>query len=222
MSPREDGRRFSCTHCGGTNYASDVLSRWLRNHPQLATAPITLNDLDMQVRRFGTRRDREGLPRDVVWSQIVEFKTHGKALEAWQRDACVELDTGLRTKSFNDGRGPDGRLVPGHPPNQRQLKSTYDGTLRRVLHYGVHICTLSGDTPGTSDVITWETANGHWRVQITYEQLVDLLLFEIHPDSLKPISDYQHKPRRDDVPLFDVTNYLSADDQRVDLDNETC
>lgn len=210
MTPPKDRRIYVCQHCAGTNYYSPAVSRWIRNHPRLKDAPITLNDLDMQVRRYTTKLDPRKINRDVVYSMIVEIKTRNEQLETWQRDACIELDACVRTKAFADQRSEDGLLPAGHVDNHRRVISSYDGKPRRVIHYGVFVCTMSDDTPGASDWILWENAAGTWRRQISVEQFEQLMLFELNPDSLNPIADRQRKPVISENPLFDINDYLSG------------
>jgi hypothetical protein len=171
---------------------------WIRNHPKLDSQEhgISVMDTDLIVHKFGRRRGLiRGWDRDVQYLMKVEVKTQGAAVGPAQRDTINAVDNLLRTKPWKEHR-IDGKLIPGHPQNIRNVVSSIAGREVRIICHGVHVLRMSGPTPGTSDWLRWDER------LITGEQLVQLFRYELDPDSLRVMEHREHKKISDQHPLF--------------------
>jgi len=177
---------------------------WVRNHPELDSVRecLCIGDSDLWVHRYGTRRSRLGVNRDVQYLMLVEVKTHGRDMGAPQRDLLAIVNDLLRTNAWKEQRA-NGQFISGHAQNARTVYSYIAGKRVRVYCYGVHKLRMSGASPQTSQWMTWSDGGGVEQY-ITVDQLLGLLRFDLNPDSLRPMEHREHK-RRDEPPpaLFD-------------------
>lgn len=188
-----------CPKCGNLVSTEPPIKAWIRMHQDLDSrnACLCIGDCDLWVQRYGTRRTRfSGVDRDVQYLMLVEIKTHGKDLEKPQRDLLHTVNQLLRTKWWTEKRD-NGRFVPGHSQNQREVYSVMADKVVQVLCFGVHKWILSGSVLSDSEWMTWDDK------LIDGDQLLKLLRFDLSPDSLKPMEHREHKRMRaNDLPLF--------------------
>jgi hypothetical protein len=147
-------------------------------------------DVDLVVLQYGVRRDRLGIDRSVKRQMAIEVKTQGSSPDEQQLENLSILDARTRTV-YPVERDRRGRFGLEHSANIRLGRGS-----RAVLNYGVHVLRMSGDRPDTSDELTWSSvSDGRLMGEraITLDQLVQVLRFDLHPDTLKPLEPRQHK-----------------------------
>jgi len=153
---------------------------WMRAHPRLpSSGPVfgfTATDSDVVVHRYKAEVDGVGT-RDMQAIMQIEVKT------SMSQPKPSQLDTLMRLNMF---RGDLAALGC------------------RLRHYGVAVLVLEQTTPDDSEHMLWarypagtceEAFLGGVRIRwrdmvvrpINREQLVDLLRFELHPDTLAPM-----------------------------------
>lgn len=187
-----------CQRCGASVSSEQPIKTWIRKHEDLDSqkACLCIGDSDLWVHRYGTRNTRWKVDRSTQYVMLVEVKTHGRELDDYQRDDLLLINDLLRTNTWKEQR-IGGSFVAGHMQNTRVVKSFIAGERVQVHCYGVHLLRLSGATPDDSDFIVWD------RKDITREQLTELLRFDLHPDSLRPMEHRTHKRVVDLPTLFD-------------------
>lgn len=140
---------------------------WMRRHKLLPSkgddeCGFAATDVDVHIHRFITSVDSLGT-RQIQSMMTLEVKTRNGKVHFSQ------LDT----------------LAKQHMCSQGQ--QFFLGQL--VWHWGVSIVRLSGETPEDSSLIRWGRFVTPKQVQetdITADQLIDLMRFELHPDTLLP------------------------------------
>lgn len=194
-----------CPRCGWRVSSEQPIKAWIRGHGDLDSrqACLCIGDCDLWVQKYGIRAHHTGIDRSVMYIMLVEVKTHGRTLDDPQRELLGIVSELLRTKPYKEQRA-DGRFITGHGQNVRVVRSYARGRRPIQLHcYGVHVLTLSGSTPEDSKRITWDLA------EVTKEQLVGILRYDLDPDTLRPIDHRSHKKRTADMPaLFPVADLL--------------
>lgn len=185
-----------CWNCGADVSTEKPLDAWIRGHPELDSDDgHTITDGDKIVHRFKVRRGRKH-DRDVQYMMDIEVKTFARKPSETQRDTLAIHSQIVRT--VRPAERESGRFRIGHRPNFSLFKVWSPMQKRRVhvIHYGHHLLTLSHSTPDDSEWMTWDNK------RITAEQLVDLLRFDLSPDTLKLNEHRQHKRRVDTPTLF--------------------
>lgn len=189
----------NCSNCGSATSSEQPWKQWIRSHQDLDSRKqcLCLGDSDLWVQRYGTRLDRRRIDRDVMHLMMVEVKTHNAELDASSTDRLRIINDLLRTNTWRDHRERDnGRFIDGHDQNTRIVASYIAGRKVRVICYGVHLLRISGQTFPASQVIAWDGK------KISCEDLLKLLRYELHPDSLLPMEHRAHKRRFVDQPAL--------------------
>jgi hypothetical protein len=135
---------------------------WVRNHPRLHSLDqcLAMTDSDLWVHKWDVRADGVG-KRVIQALMLVEIKTFGSDVSSSQRDTLEKIDAFL-----------------SHKRTRKIGKSV-------VRSFGVHLLRfLDGSSPENSRRIEWSKRCCDHRVEITTDQLVELLLFELHPSTL--------------------------------------
>jgi hypothetical protein len=140
------------------------------------------------VLRYGIRTsaNRNRPDREVMYLMLVEIKTHGANLTPAQQDQLSIINQVIRTDPWKEQR-VSGRFIGGHDQNVRHVFSPMAKKQVRVISYGVHLLRMSGSTPTDSDWIGWDGK------PISAEQLVNLLRFDLNPDTLRVEEHRNHK-----------------------------
>ena len=157
---------------------------------------LSLMDTDMWVHKFAKRRGRiPGWDRDVQYLMKIEVKTNRAEVKPAQWDTIHLIDNLLRTKPWKEQRIA-GQLIPGHPQNIREVLSPVAGKPVRVICHGYHVLRMSHETPSVSDWLLWDER------PVTVKQLIQILRYELDPDSLRPMEHREHKKMSNQDTLF--------------------
>lgn len=116
----------------------------------------------------------------------VEIKTHGGSVSRAQRDTLHIVNQILRNRRNTTPTKKDRFVLAPF----LKVHSAILGREINLRSFGVFVLTFSGIGPEDSDVITWGGGDGRAKhLQITTDQLTDLLKFELDPDTLRPIGE---------------------------------
>ena len=193
---REYRETVKCEHCGRYTRTLDPFNRWVHDHPRLHSVrdSITVNNPDVIIHRYRIGEDNLGtrLIQAVMW---IEVKRHGARPELSQKDDLHIVNQMLSNERATPTKAGPRWSRPRHAPVQ-----IYSALLKRktfLWAYGVHSLYLSGSTPDDSNVILWD------KREITVEQLVRILRFELHPTTLAPNDEIRRHHKRKQLPLFE-------------------
>ncbi len=194
-----------CHRCGVPVSTEQPIKSWIRANRDLDSRRhcLCIGDSDLWIQRYGTRTHQSGVDRGVMYLMLVEIKTTGRDLDTHQRDLLHIVNQLLRTNPWKEQRD-SGRFIPGHQQNARIVYSVIAGQRIRIQCYGVHKLRLSGPTPDQSDWITWDDR------PIEPVQLSQLLRYDLHPDSLRPMEHRSHKRATDMPALFGIAEMLGG------------
>ena len=195
--------RIRCPHCGEEIIAENPFSQWVRRHPDLDSSNgYSAADPDVIWHKFRSERGR-----DFQLLMTIEVKTFGAQPSPAQRDTLSQWSQCARNR----------RSTPTKPAraNPRQsgtgphkTRSLVTGKMVALRNFGVHLLVFSRNDPDDSEWIEWDNQ------RITKAQLVQLLKFDVDPDTLRPMDWRSHHTQRR-FPLFD----FAADDMS-ELDAE--
>ena len=151
------------------DYGQDLpFCNWLRNHEGLpsksAEIGFVATDVDLAIHRYFTQVDGIGT-REMQLMMHLEVKTRRGEVGHSQRDT----------------------LYKQHHCSHRELQ--LHGQL--VSHLGVSILSMDGTMPDDSTLMYWGRFNQWGRViwrQVEQAKLIELLRFDVDPDSLRQIS----------------------------------
>jgi hypothetical protein len=152
-------------------YGEDTpFGKWMRSQGRIdGTMPSTAfvsSDCDFIIHRYKTVVDSYGT-REVQAQMLLEVKTNGARPGFSQVDSMWLTHLCANTSS----------------PRRRVLDSD-----RLIIHHGVSFLSLSGTTPDNSKTMEWgrfrRAAAIEWR-EISADNLIDLMMFDIHPDNFE-------------------------------------
>jgi len=192
-----DWRQYvGCPVCGAQVSTEYPFDTWVRQHPDLESIKdgIVITDGDKWVHRYAVRTGGAA-DRSVQYLMSVEVKTFERDLSDSQRDTLAIINALLRTTPWKEQR-LGGRLISDHAQNTRIVYSVLNGRRVQILCYGIHKLRLSGGTPDDSEWMTWDDK------KITTAQLVGLLRFDLHPDSLRKMENRHHKHTPEPHPVL--------------------
>lgn len=181
---RAFGQRVHCPNCKTWITAETDFGRWVRSHPSLESKlGWSVSDIDISHESYVIHRYKTGGSRMVQFMMDVEVGICGKEFTEAQRDTLYIRNQIIRnrrstpTKARKHEAGGYAPQTVYSPLSQKYI------TLR---HLGVHALIFSGLGPSDSELITWD------KKPITLEQLVQLLSFEIDPDTFQPLEVRPH------------------------------
>jgi hypothetical protein len=187
-----------CPVCGTQVSAEYPFDAWVRANPELDSIKdgIVVTDGDKWVHRYAIRTGGT-MDRAVQYLMSVEVKTFEADLTPTQRDTLAIVNALLRTTPWKEQRA-NGQLVAGHAQNVRIVYSVLNGRRVQLMCYGIHKLRLSNGTPDDSEWMTWDDK------PISTDQLVGLLRFDLHPDSLNRLEHRHHKYTPPEQPMLDL------------------
>ena len=167
-------RTARCPSCNYDIPLEDEISDWIRHHPQLRSGDgFTFMDKDLICHRFKTTHGRE-----FQCIMFIEFKILGRQLDDTQRDTMHITDQMFRT----DRSTPTKKKRTHNGETPTRVWSVKSKKWVSVKAFGYHLVRMNGRTPDTSTQILWD------KREITKEELVALLQFNLDPDTLRPLS----------------------------------
>jgi len=166
-------RTARCPNCNYDIPLEDEISQWIRSHPELDSAKgFAWMDKDLICHRFLTNHGR-----DFQCMMFVEFKTRGARLNDVQRDTMHMVNQMFRT----DCTTPTKRARDHSHQTPTRIHSVKAGRRISAKAFGYHLVLLSGQTPDDSAEIWWD------KTRIDRHRLIQLLRFDLNPDSLQPM-----------------------------------
>ena len=166
---------------------------WLRRQPQLDSVckRLSIMDTDKWIHKYRSHQDKVGL-RSFDSLMHIELKIFRAYLAYAQSDTFLLLQELHKQKFMR----PDGRIAP--------VNAVIRNEKRQVRHYGHHLLRLEKDRPDNG-WIEWN------RILVTEEQLIKILVFEIDPRNLNPISDRRHHINSNPCLELDFRNQWSEE-----------
>jgi hypothetical protein len=167
-------------------------NQWLQRQADLDSRNyrMAVADNDLLIHKYSSRIGKVRYEyemttdnRDCIDHLMqVEVKAFMSELTNSQEDSLYLLDAVLRAACAKNGRR---RYI--EIPDRRM-----PSFIRHVRCYGVHVLTLSGADPDTSDQMFWD------ETPITQHQLIEILRFDRDPDSPMRMMDTRihHVPKR--------------------------
>lgn len=175
---RQMREHISCPKCGYSFSKETAFSRWVRSQKELDSRRdgIVIYDLDMIVHRY--KYDHDRLYQCIM---LVELKRHGAELTDSQRDTLAVFGQFLRNDRRTSTKGR--RAQVGSRPTK--VISVIRNRRVTCRAFGVHILTFQRTNPDNGWV-QWD------KRRITKDQLIKLLKFELHPETLLPMDARKH------------------------------
>lgn len=150
-------------------YGEDTpFGRWMREQGRIVGAmpssAFVSSDCDYIIHRYKTVVDGYGT-RDVQSLMILEVKTNGA------KPRFAQIDSMWLTHLC---------------ANTSKPRRKVEDSCKVVFHHGVSFLSMSGTTPENSETMEWgrfgKAAAITWR-SISVANLIDLMMFDIHPDN---------------------------------------
>jgi hypothetical protein len=174
-------------------------SRWLRKEKRLDSVGQNLHvsDVDYSFMKYKTAIDRIGTRQLKLFMQI-ELKTFGKQLDAYQQEHLFLLHQLLT----HQRPLPDVNKVEGFTGKIDLITNGVPKKIR-VWSMGVSILTIDdGDSPDDCTGLWWgrfRTNGVVMHLPIMLDQLIGLLNFELHPDTLSKFRLSRHSKTHEGV-----------------------
>ncbi|NBW15698.1 MAG: hypothetical protein EBR82_47700 [Caulobacteraceae bacterium] len=171
-----------------------AFGRWLRARPDLRSEDgINVFDEDHFCDRRVVHKFNENGDRSAQCYMTIEVKEYGAFPSDAQRSTFSILSGYLKNffGNRNTRRGAT-RDIAG------KRKKVWDAVFKRwvrVRHYGYHLLQFEKTSPEDSAWIKWDCK------EITADQLVALLRFDIHPFTFQPL-DARDRHKQKSFPLF--------------------
>jgi len=185
-----------CPACGAQVSTEQPFDAWVRLHDQLDSVKdgINITDGDKIVHRYMVRT---GGVRDktVQYLMSLEVKAFEADMKLNQKDTLHIWNQLIRTVHWKTQRDK-GRFTADHQQNVAVVYSVLNGQKIQINSYGVHVLRLSHGSPDDSEWMTWDGKRIH------AGELVRLLRFELHPDSLREMENRHHKKTPPRQPLL--------------------
>lgn len=179
MTVRNYREHVTCPKCGERIITETPLCAWIREHPMLDSQNVGIVrfDLDILVHRYMFLSDDKGV-RDIQAMMFIEAKTNGAELDPSQHDTLRVLDQVFRNRKPNMHK----RKVKVQLPHMDKAWSQLNGWVDLRL-FGGHLLQIEGQTPNDGKM-RWGWPGEE--KEISSDQFVALLRFELDPDTLKP------------------------------------
>lgn len=184
-------RRFNqtvmCPHCQRLHTAESGFGRWMRNHPELKSGDGHVSsDLDYINHCYKIDHNRE-----CQYLMYIEIKTHKSKLSESQEDTLYLVNQFMRNDKHTSGKRRK-RHLDNRPDKAWSTLLKKNITVRA---FGIHILTFENNSPDDSLWIKWDNTI------INTDILLQLIKFEIHPDTLKPMDLRKHHKKQKTLPF---------------------
>lgn len=195
---RSMNARWQCPNCKCLASCETGFERWMRENELLDSREfgIARFDLDVLIHRYKFDCDDAYGSRDIQALMFIEVKTHAAKASDAQLDTLSAMSQLLRNRKQNMYQDKLGRHAKHHEP----LTETYSHILKKYVSmkaFGGHLLTLQKQSPDDSEWMTWDGK------EITPDQLMQLLRFEIDPDTLSS-ADWRRRSKKIEArPLFE-------------------
>lgn len=152
---------------------------------------LSVTDQDLVIHQYRAHRDRVG-ERRVDNIMLLEVKGRSqsglrlKNLRLGQRDTFELLEAVIGTRKVNKATGE--RVI--------NRKVNLHGETRYVRFWGVHVLSMSEESPQKSKEMWWDG------IPITIDQLIELLCFRINPFTFCKRPDERRHHVSKLLPLF--------------------
>ena len=165
-----------------------AFGRWIRNHPRLDSGDgFAFVDQDYWCHQFKTHSQG----RDFQLIMGIEIKTRQGSLSASQRDTLYIVNQLMR----NRRETPTKKLKFQSGSASLKVHSIVANRSVNVKCFGIHLLQFSGMGPSDSDWMKWDGD------MINEDQLVQLLRFDLDPDTLNPVDLRSHHVQKE-MPLL--------------------
>jgi len=182
---------IKCTECGHTHTTESEFGRWMRHHPQLESMDgIVCFDLDILMHRYKHITDGKG-DRSIQCVMFIEIKSEMTPPTASQRDTLYMIDQVMRNRRKTVNSTPRAQAQRFDGTDPRHLTKVWSAMLKRdvtLQMYGGHLLQLDHTSPANSKQMVWDKKH-----DITHDQLIGLLRFEIDPDDPSRTLDHRRR-----------------------------
>ncbi len=175
---RQMREQIECPQCGKYHSNETVFSRWVRQQEDLDSNRdgIVLYDSDMIVHRY--KFDHNRLYQCIM---LVEVKCHNAEPTPSQKDTLAIFGQFLRNDKTTSRKSRRAQ-VRDRPTKAFSVMRKRMITCRA---FGVHLLTFENTSPENGK-IRWDKEN------VTKGQLIKILKFELHPETLKLMDGRVH------------------------------
>ena len=175
---RKFGQLFDCPYCGKRSTLETEFSRWTRNNHLLESVEgQVIIDQDVWVHRFKT-----ALGRKFQCLMLLEVKVFGAEPTLAQRDTLHIINQVTRNRRETPTKKR--KWQAGNAPLKTYSAISKGDVVLKC--FGTHVLRLSNLSPNDSEWLKWN------KEDITEDQLVKLLRFDLDPDTLKPMDFRKH------------------------------
>jgi len=186
---RPFNNRMHCPNCKCEMTMETALGRWLRGRHELRSEDgINIYDEDHFCDRRVVHKYKENGERSVQCYMVLEVKEYG-AFPTKAQQSTLAILSGYIKNFFGNRHTRRGATKDIYGKRGKVWDHVYDRSVQ-VRHYGYHLLQFEKTCPDDSSWIKWNSK------EITEEQLVKLLRFEIHPLTLMPIDARDHHKQK--------------------------
>lgn len=190
---------IKCPNCNHLHTAESAFERWMRNCPDLESGPngaaVVRFDCDILLHKYIIHNDNIGR-RDIQAMMFIEVKTFMAEPTEAQRDTLYIFNQILRNRRPT----PAAKFRRKQAQNNTIYTKVFSSISNKYVNirlFGGHLLQLNKDDPFNSPILRWDK-----KELIDYYTLLQLLRFEIDPDTLRPIEwRRHHKPKKN---LFEM------------------
>ena len=186
---RPFNNRMHCPNCKCEMTMETALGRWLRGRHELRSEDgINIYDEDHFCDRRFVHKYKENGERGVQCYMVLEVKEYG-AFPTKAQQSTLAILSGYIKNFFGNRHTRRGATKDIYGKRGKVWDHVYDRWVQ-VRHYGYHLLQFEKTCPDDSSWIKWDSK------EITEDQLVKLLRFEIHPLTLMPIDARDHHKQK--------------------------
>lgn len=194
---RSMNSKICCERCGHQTTVETHFERWMRGHSGLdSSMGVVRFDADILLHKYKDVSDSFG-DRQIQALMFVEVKTFGAMPSKCQWDTLGFFDQVLRNRRDNMYSKLSARNATGVLAITRAWSSML-GRDVDVRMFGGHLLRFEKNGPDDSQWIKWGSlchGKGYEELDITEEDLVNLLSFNANPDNPTAKLDIRRRSR---------------------------